>query len=148
MRATGIAILLVGVTLGTAHAAEDQLVGAAKVRAPDMLVIAGTRLKLSGVLPPDESATCKDGAGNTVRCTDAADAALGEIAGDGAVTCVKERRLGHGYFLGHCRTADGVDPAEVLLSRGLLQLAPDTPPERYAKAAEEAKAAGAGLWGQ
>lgn len=148
MRATGIAILLVGVALGTAHAAEDQLVGAAKVRAPDMLVIAGTRLKLSGVLPPDENAACNDGSGNTVRCTDAADAALGEIVGDAAVTCFKERRLGHGYFLGHCRTAGGVDPAEVLLSRGLLQLAPDTPLERYAKATEAAKAAGVGLWGK
>ena len=99
------------------------------------------------MLPPDEKAACKDGAGNTVQCTDAAAAALAEIAGDAAVTCIKERRLGHGYFLGHCRTADGVDPAEVLLSRGLLQLASDTPLERYAKAAEAAKAAGAGLWG-
>jgi endonuclease YncB( thermonuclease family) len=36
----------------------------------------------------------------------------------------------------------------VLLSRGLLQLAPDTPLERYAKAAEAAKAAGVGLWGK
>lgn len=148
MRASGLALLLVGAALGTAHAAEDQLVGAAKVRAPDMLVIAGTRVKLSGVLPPDENADCKDGSGSTVRCTDAASAALDEIAGTLTVTCIKERRLGHGYFLGHCRTAAGVDPAEVLLSRGLLQLAPDTPLERYAKAAEAAKAAGAGLWGK
>lgn len=147
MRASWLALLLVGAALGTAHAAEDQLVGAAKVRAPDILVIAGTRVKLSGVLPPDETAGCKDVSGQAVRCTDAADAALGEIAGNGTVACIKERRLGHGFFLGHCRTSAGADPAEVLLSLGLLQLAPGTATEAYAKAAEAAKAAGAGFWG-
>ena len=90
---------------------------------------------------------CPDQLGSKISCVEAANAVLRELVDSGPVACVKERRLGHGFFLGHCRTADGTDPAETLLARGLLLPQPENLPERYARAAATAKAADAGLWG-
>lgn len=107
-----------------------------------MLVLTGTRIRFSGVLPPADDSRCGSGA-----CTDLAAAALGELTAGGPVTCVKERRLGHGYFLGHCRTAADADPALALLERGLLRVDPATAPEDYVRAADAARSARIGLWG-
>ncbi|MFO1047619.1 MAG: hypothetical protein U1E52_06940 [Geminicoccaceae bacterium] len=136
------ALLCVLLASVAARADEDTISGSAKVRGPDMLVLSGTRVRLSGVLPPTGDASC-DG----TPCAELAAAALGELTGGGPVACVKERRLGHGYFLGHCKTADGADPALKLLERGLLQPDPAGAPESYQHAADVAKSVGAGLWG-
>jgi endonuclease YncB( thermonuclease family) len=142
-RERALAALLLGLAAHPAGADEDGLVGPAKVRGPDTLVIAGARVKLAGVLPPEDAARC-----GPVACAEAAVAALAEVVGEGPVSCAKERRLGHGYFLGHCRTTAGADPAEALLARGLLQPGPgDGASERYATAAAAAKEARLGLWG-
>ena len=134
---------LIMVCAGHASADGGSLVGVAKVRGPDTLVVRGARVKLSGVFPPAGSAVCADG----VACVDAASTALAELLSSGPVTCAKEHRLGHGYFLGRCRNAEGTDPAAALLARGLLQ--PDAAaPRGYAEAAAAAKAAGAGIWGR
>ena len=136
------ALLCVLLASFAARADDDAISGSAKVRGPDMLVLSGTRIRLSGVLEPAGDASC----GGT-PCSELAATALGELMGGGPVACVKERRLGHGYFLGHCKTADGTDPAVRLLERGLLRPAPAGAPESYQRAADAAKAAGAGLWG-
>lgn len=141
MRAVA-ALLCVALLAGSAHADDDRLSGAAKVRGPDTLVLAGTRIRLSGVQPPADESQC----GNEA-CADVAATALGELTAGGPVTCVKERRLGHGYFLGHCQTAADADPALTMLQRGLLQLDPATAPDNYVRAAEAARSARVGLWG-
>ena len=140
------AVLLLAVLAlapGAARAAEDRLAGPAKVRGPDTLAIAGARVRFAGVLPPEEASRC---AGD-VACADAAAQALATLVAQGEVSCTKERRLGHGYFLGRCRTGDGTDPALALLELGLLRPEPGAAPASYVAAAEAAKAARAGLWG-
>lgn len=146
MKALVLATLLLGLAVDGARAADDRLVGPAKARGPDMLVVSGTRVRLSGVQPPEETKQCSSQDG-VVPCADLGTATLSRLAGDGPVSCVKERRLGHGYFLGHCRVADGSDPAVALLELGLLQPEPTTAPDAYVKAASVARAAHAGLWG-
>ncbi|MGD9509469.1 MAG: hypothetical protein AB7I59_14150 [Geminicoccaceae bacterium] len=139
---TAAALLLLVLSSGGLLADEGSLSGATKVRGPDMLVLSGTRIRFSGVLPPPEDSRCGD-----EPCTDLAAKALAEVTAGGPVTCVKERRLGHGYFLGHCRTAADADPALALVERGLLQVEPTTASPDYRDAAEAAKAARLGLWG-
>jgi endonuclease YncB( thermonuclease family) len=139
--------LLLGMAVASAHADDDSLVGSAKVRGPEMLVVSGTRVRLSGVLPPEESSRCLDADGATATCTEAGAAALARLIGDAPVTCVKERRLGHGYYLGHCHTADGTDPAKALLELGLLQADPAAASDAYRQASTAAQAARIGLWG-
>ena len=136
----GLALLLAA---GGGHAAEDRLTGPAKVRGPDTLAIAGARVRFTGVLPPEDASRCS----GEIACADAAAAALGTLVAQGEVSCVKERRLGHGYFQGRCRTGDGTDPALALLELGLLRPDPGAAPASYLQAAEAAKAARAGLWG-
>ena len=139
--------LLLGMAVAGAHADDNLLAGSAKVRGPDMLVVSGTRVRVSGVLPPEEASRCRDAVSATATCIEAAAAVLARLIGDGTVTCVKERRLGHGYYLGHCRTADGTDPALALLELGLLQPDPAAAPDAYRQAATAARAARIGLWG-
>lgn len=136
------ALLCVLLASSAARADDDAISGSAKVRGPEMLVLSGTRIRFSGVVPPPDDRTC-----GGAPCGELAARALGELTGGGPVACVKERRLGHGYFLGHCKTADGSDPALQLLDRGLLRPDPAGAPESYRRAADAAKAAGAGLWG-
>ncbi len=143
MRTATLVLLALLMAPPMAHAADDRLTGPAKVRGPDMLVIAGARVKLSGVVAPEEDAVCAAG----LSCGDAATAALGEVVAGGDVTCIKEHRLGHGFFLGHCRASDGSDPAEALLMRGLLLPDPGGSTVAYQKAAASAQAERAGLWG-
>jgi endonuclease YncB( thermonuclease family) len=135
------ALLLLVLSSGGVLADEGSLSGVTKVRGPDMLVLTGTRIRLSGVLPPSEDSRC-----GGESCADLAAKALAEVTAGGPVTCVKERRLGHGYFLGHCRTAADADPALALIERGLLQVEPATASPDYREAAEAAKAARLGLW--
>ena len=142
MRRVLLALALL-LAAGAGHAAEDRLTGPAKVRGPDTLAIAGARVRFAGVVPPEEASRCAGG----VACADAAADALGALVAQAEVSCVKERRLGHGYFQGRCRTGDGSDLALVLIERGLLRPDPATAPANYVQAAEAAKAAQAGLWG-
>jgi endonuclease YncB( thermonuclease family) len=139
--------LLLGMAVASAHADDNSLVGPAKVRGAEMLVVSGTRVRFSGVLPPEEASRCQHPDGAPTTCTEAGAAALVRLIGDSPVTCVKERRLGHGYYLGHCHTADGTDPAKALLELGLLQADPAAASDAYRQAATAAQAARIGLWG-
>jgi endonuclease YncB( thermonuclease family) len=141
-----LAVVALWMVLAGPAVAEEQVTGAAKARGPETLAIAGARIRLSGVTAPAETARCASDAG-AAPCTEAATAALEAFAAPGPVTCVKERRLGHGYFLGHCRTSDGTDPAEALLQQGLLAPAAGDLPERYRNAVAQAQAAKRGVWG-
>jgi endonuclease YncB( thermonuclease family) len=132
--------------LGGPASAADELSGPAKVRGPETLAISGARVRLSGVEAPDEAARCATAAGE-ISCAEAATAVLEALVAGGAVTCATERRLGHGYFLGRCRTADGTDPAERLLRQGLLRPEAGDLPPGYRAAVEAARASGSGVWG-
>jgi hypothetical protein len=91
-----LALLTPGLAPGLVQAAEDQLLGPAKVRGPDTQVIDGARVRLSGVMPAEDKAACAGAEGTVVACVAAAEAALAAVAAGGDLTCVKERRLGHG----------------------------------------------------
>jgi succinoglycan biosynthesis protein ExoI len=134
-------------TLGGAAQAADELSGPAKVRGPETLAIAGARVRLSGVEAPDATARCATADGEA-SCEVAATAALEALAASGPVTCAKERRLGHGYFLGRCRAADGTDPAERLLRQGLLEPEAGDLPPSYRAAVEAARASKSGVWSE
>ena len=145
MRRRVAAVALALAVVGPAQAA-DELSGPAKVRGPETLAIAGARVRLAGVEAPDATARCATADGGT-SCEEAATAALEALAAAGPVTCVKERRLGHGYFLGRCRAADGTDPAERLLRQGLLRPEAGELPASYRAAVEAARASKSGIWG-
>jgi succinoglycan biosynthesis protein ExoI len=132
--------------LGGPAQAADELSGPAKVRGPETLAIAGARVRLSGVEAPDAAARCATATGEA-SCEEAATAALEALAAVGPVTCTKERRLGHGYFLGHCRGADGTDPAEQMLREGLLRPEAGDLLPNYRAAVEAARASKSGGWG-
>ncbi|HEX6012828.1 MAG TPA: hypothetical protein VFY87_13735, partial [Geminicoccaceae bacterium] len=116
-----VAAVALALALGGPAQAADELSGPAKVRGPETLVIAGARVRLLGIEAPDEADRCATADGEEISCEEAAMAALEALAATGPVTCAKERRLGHGYFLRRCRAADGTDPAERLLRQGLLR---------------------------
>lgn len=120
-------------------AADDSAKGEAQVRDAVTLALDGARFRLSSLVPFD-TALCggKD-------CAERAAEVIGpEVAGR-QVTCNKERRLGHGYFLARCVRDDGVDLALVILAKGFAKAEPNAPPS-YVAAAAEAKAKATGLW--
>jgi endonuclease YncB( thermonuclease family) len=139
--------LALALALGGLAQAADELGGPAKVRGPETLAIGGARVRLAGVEAPDATARCATADGEA-SCEEAATAALETLAATGPVTCTKERRLGHGYFLGLCRTADSTDPAERLLRQGLLQPEAGDLPPSYRAAVEAARASKSGVWSE
>lgn len=120
--------------------AGDEVSGPAKARDAVTLAIDGARYRLSGTDP------FKDGKCGEAPCAAAAEAALSRLIEGGPVTCLKLHKVGHGFFLARCRTAQGLDLAERLLDEGLADLGEGTD-EAYRSARDRAKAAGKGRWG-
>jgi len=121
--------------------ADDSVKGEAQVRDAVTLTIAGSRFRLSS-LTPFARPLC----GGKDCALRAAEVIGPELAGR-QVTCNKERRLGHGYFLARCVRDDGVDVAVVILGAGYAMAEPNAPPS-YTAAADKAKADARGLWAE
>lgn len=146
MRALVVGLLLSALAAGSSSgAAEDAVRGQGKARGPDTVAVAGTRIRLAAIVPPAEGMVCA-GSGGAVSCAEAAAAALDALLTRGEVACSKERRLGHGYFLGRCTLGDGTDMALALLEQGLAQPAGTEAPDAYRAAGAEARNARRGLW--
>jgi len=131
--------LFVGIAAPAANAADDTMKGPAQVRDAATITIEGSRFRLADIAAP-ESETCggKD-------CAEVAMSVLGARLAGHEVTCAKDRRLGHGYFLARCKLDDGTDIAKLSLEEGLAVPLPNPPPS-YKEAADQAKAQGRGLW--
>lgn len=119
----------------------DPATGTAKARDGWTIAIGGVRVRLAGLTEPAADRAC-----GARTCAEAAAARLGEAVDGRSITCSRERRLGHGFYLGRCTLADGADPALLLIEQGLAKAEPDAP-EAYRAAAEEAKQAGLGMFG-
>jgi endonuclease YncB( thermonuclease family) len=130
-----IALLL----LGGSSAAEDSVTGEAQIRDAVTIAIAGARFRLAG-LAAAENQSC----GGRL-CAEVAAAVIGARLAGQQVTCAKERRLGHGYFLARCMLTEGPDLGLLILEEGFA-LPETTAPANYKDAAERAKSAARGLW--
>jgi endonuclease YncB( thermonuclease family) len=121
--------------------ADDSVKGVAQVRDAVTIAVSGARFRLSGIAPFQKQ-LCggKD-------CAERAAEIIGpEISGH-QVTCVKEHRLGHGYFLARCKRDDGVDVATLILEKGYAVPEANAQPS-YREVAEKAKAEARGLWAE
>lgn len=136
MRKLALALFL---ALTGPSAADDSVKGPAQVRDSVTIAIAGSRFRLADITAPEKE-TCggKD-------CAEVAMLILGAKLSGHEVTCAKDRRLGHGYFLARCKLDDGTDVAILSVEEGLAVPLPNPPPS-YKEAAEEAKSQGRGLW--
>ena len=141
MRTFPIATIILIALAGTSRADDDHVTGEAQVRDAATIAIAGARFRLDA-LAAAENQTC-----GGRPCADAAVEVIGPKLAGRPVTCVKERRLGHGYFLARCKLDDGSDLATLVLEEGLALAEPNAPGS-YREAAERAKSQGKGLWGQ
>jgi endonuclease YncB( thermonuclease family) len=120
--------------------AEEPVSGAASMRDAVTVAVSGARFRLEGVDPPADGAPC-----GAQSCIDAAMKELASFVSGHRVTCTRTQRLGHGFFLSSCRLEDGTDAAEHLLYQGFAELGAGASAAHLA-AAEQAKAAGRGLW--
>ena len=141
MKAQAGFTLLVLWALSWPVGAEEPASGVASMRDAVTVAISGARFRLEGIDPPAEGAVC-----GAQSCVDSAMEELSRFVSGHQVTCTRARRLGHGFFLSSCRLEDGADAAEHLLKQGLAELGDEANPA-HRSAAEQAKAAGRGLWG-
>lgn len=141
MRATAFALFAVLTGIGASDPARsgDSVTGEAHVRDAVTIAVAGARYRLSG-LASSEGRTC-----GKATCDEAAGETIGPLLAGKSVTCAKERRLGHGFFLARCMVDGGADVATLVLEAGLALPEPGAPAS-YVEAADRAKDNGRGMW--
>lgn len=134
-------IRLVMVTIFAMPAlAIDPIEGEARVLRADVLAIGGARIKLKGILPPEEAEICDE-----ASCVDAAKASLAELVAGHQTTCTRDKRLQHGLYSGICLLDNGQDPAAELLRAGLARPGNDRI-GGYEEASSDAAAAKLGVF--
>ena len=126
--------------LALPSAADETVRGTATARDATTVAIGGVRIRLDGLVLPDES-RC-----GVVSCASAARDRLAGLVSGQEISCGMQRRLGHGIWQGRCKLADGTDPALVLLTEGLAEPAADAS-DNYRAAAKKAHQAGLGRFG-
>jgi endonuclease YncB( thermonuclease family) len=139
MRLTLIIALTTMMVLAGSANAQDRITGAATMRDAVTVAIAGARFRLDSLVS-SEAQTCSG-----KKCAEVASDVIGPRLAGHSVTCTKEHRLGHGYFLARCKLDDGVDLATLILEEGLATHEPNAPGS-YREAVEKAKVQGRGLW--
>jgi len=120
-------------------AASESVKGEAEIRDAVTIVIDGARYTLADLVEPQDK-PC----GNR-PCGKAAIELIGPRLAGRQTTCLKERRLGHGRYLAHCKLEDGTDLATVILEEGLALPETNAAPG-YIAAAQKAKTEGRGVW--
>ncbi len=80
-------VLAVALVCFTSAAAADTIRGRASVIDGDTLEIAGKKIRLHGVDPPESSQTCQDRQGAAYRCGQRAALALADKIGSAPVSC-------------------------------------------------------------
>ena len=126
--------------LGLLLLGDPAVAAGARVIAADTLALGGTRYVLADIMPPVGAAACGD-----LSCVAAAQAALADAVSSAPPACTRDRRGGHGIWVGRCTLPDGRDLGELLLRAGLATAGPEAPAS-YAAAEAEARGAGRGLW--
>lgn len=134
-------VLLLGSSAGWGG---QEVAGAGRAFAADIVIVRGAKIRLAGYrLPAADEVCVQDQA--AVPCVEAALEGLRGLLEGGPVTCVLEKKVGHGSYQGSCRFADGADLGEALVQRGLVRAA-GSGDGRYAAAEAVARAARRGVW--
>jgi endonuclease YncB( thermonuclease family) len=120
-----------------------EVVGRASVVAGDVLKVADTTVRLSGIEAPERAQLCGKDAGKW-RCAEAARVALSKVVGGRPVRCRLGGTDSGGSPLGHC-TIDSVDINADLVRQGYA-FAEGGASSRYAGHEKDARTAKAGMW--
>ena len=151
MAAVGVAVLAAAAvwsahrdTLVLAGPGESkEVVGRASVVAGDVLKVAGTTVRLSGIEAPERTQLCGRDAGKW-RCAEAAQSALSKVVGGRPVRCRLSGTDSAGRPLGHC-SIDSVDINADLVRQGFA-FAEGGGSSRYGAQEKDARNAKAGMW--
>ncbi len=120
-----------------------EVVGRATAIAGDLLKVAGTTVRLSGIEAPEREQRCgKDN--NKWRCAEAAQSALAKMVGGRSVRCRLTGSDKGGHSLGYC-AIDSVDINADLVRQGYV-FAEGGTSSRYAAHERDARDAKAGIW--
>jgi endonuclease YncB( thermonuclease family) len=120
-----------------------EVVGRATVVAGDLLKVAGTTVRLSGVEAPERAQFCGKDAGKW-RCADIAQSALWKVVAGRPVRCKLRGTDSAGRSLGYC-SIDSVDINADLVRQGHV-FAEGGTSSRYGAQEKDARDAKAGMW--
>jgi endonuclease YncB( thermonuclease family) len=120
-----------------------EVVGRAAVVAGDLLKVADTTVRLSGIEAPERAQLCGKDAGKW-RCAEAARSALSKVVAGRPVRCRLSGTDSGGSPLGHC-SIDSVDINADLVRQGYA-FAEGGASSRYAGHEKDARTAKAGMW--
>lgn len=110
----------------------------------DVVSVNGNAVKLWGIDAPDAGQTCRDRAGRTYDCFEAARKALAGYIGQNQITCHIRGQDSHGQQIGTCGV-NGLDLA-ALMARDGWALAFQGLSFHYTRLEGEAQARRRGLW--
>jgi endonuclease YncB( thermonuclease family) len=119
-----------------------EVVGRAAVVAGDVLKVAGTTVRLSGIEAPERTQLC--GGVGKWRCAEAAQAALAKVIGGRPVRCRLSGTDSAGRPIGHC-SIDSVDINADLVRQGYA-FAEGGASSRYGALEKDARNARVGMW--
>ena len=142
IRNTVLAITLVFTTIPAA--ARAQIAGQADVIDGDTLVVAGKRIRLSGIDAPESDQTCRTSGGRSYRCGASATRALRKRIAGRRIECEERSRDRWGRFVAVCRTG-GEDLNAWMVTQGHA-VAYRRYSTAYVEHERRAKAARRGLW--
>lgn len=122
----------------------DGLSGNARVIDGDTLEIGGERIRLEGIDAPESAQQCRDKAGASWACGEAAIAALKNLTSGSDVTCERKGTDKYGRTLGICRAAEtDINGAMIRSGYAWAFVKYST---TYAAEEAEARKAGIGIW--
>jgi endonuclease YncB( thermonuclease family) len=131
------------VILASIGGESKEVVGRASVVAGDVLKVADTTVRLSGIEAPERAQLCGKDAGKW-RCAEAARFALLKVVGGRSVRCRLSGTDSAGSAFGHC-SIDSVDINADLVRQGYA-FAEGGASSRYGGHEKDARTAKAGIW--
>lgn len=139
------AVLALAFILAASPAHADTIAGRASIVDADTIEIHGERIRILDVDAPESRQPCIRPDGSEWRCGQQAAFALADWFGARTVSCDTTKRDKYGRWLARCSVA-GADVAAWLAASGWGVPYRDCKCEVVRDAAEEAKAAGRGIW--
>lgn len=126
-------------------AADASITGRASVIDGDTLEIQGARIRILDIDAPESRQTCTASDGVAWRCGQKAALALADWIGARTVTCATDGKDRYGRWLARC-AAGGQDLGQWMARTGWAVPYRDCKCEMIRTAADQAKAAQAGIW--